>query len=323
MGERVQAAGASRGEPRPAVTVVIVAYRSEGTIDSALAPLRVDHLASRIGAIVVDNASGDGTVRRVRERHPWCTLVISPVNVGFGRGCNAGWVLARTPYVLFLNPDASISGEAIRRMATFLDAHPRAGLVGPAIRHDTGLQDAGGLPTPWTVMLQAAGWPRPYGRRPIIPGESPRRTDWLSGGILFARRKLLEELDGFDPRFFLYFEETDLCRRAAARGWEIWALGEAAGDHTAGTSARATGRELYSGCIALHYFQSRHHYITKHYGKLTAAVLELAEVALLSVRGAVRILRGRSARDLGIRFRMPLRHPGSPVASAHGMHGTA
>jgi GT2 family glycosyltransferase len=102
---------------------------------------------------------------------------------------------------------------------------------------------------------------------------------------------MLDRLGAFDPRYFLYFEETDLWLRAQRAGWEVWALGEAVATHQANASARKTGLNLYNGCIAEHYFRSRFHYMAENFGVVAAFAAEVIELAVMSLRAAVRTAR--------------------------------
>jgi N-acetylglucosaminyl-diphospho-decaprenol L-rhamnosyltransferase len=91
------------------------------------------------------------------------------------------------------------------------------------------------------------------------------------------RMKMVTEIGLFDPRFFLYFEETDFCKRALDCGWQIWAIGTAVGRHENGVSAKEERQDMYHGCIAEHYFKSRHYYLRKHYGWAIAKAVGICE----------------------------------------------
>src|SRR5512139_2440690 len=130
-------------------TAVIVTYRSRKTIAATLEGCRPAHDAGRLHVVVVDNASNDGTAAFVRGAFPWVEVVDAGGNLGFGRGCNLGFERVRTPYVLFLNPDATLGLESLTELESLLDAHPDVGIVGPGIRYEDGmLQRAGLLTTP-------------------------------------------------------------------------------------------------------------------------------------------------------------------------------
>ncbi len=293
---------------RPLTTAVIVTYQSRGVIGETLRIARESHEQGLLECVVVDNASADGTGEYVQAEHPWVRFVPSGGNLGFGRGCNLGLQHVDTPYVLFLNPDASLEPAALSRMVEFIEQHPDVGVVAPAIVDpDGGMQAAGGLPTPRTILANAGGvdrWRKEH--EPIVPGEPPRRVDWVCGAILLADKALIDRLRGFDPRFFLYFEETDLCLRVAQQGAQLWTVGEAVARHAVGSIAKSMNARLFQGCIADHYFQSRFYYLVKHHGWLAAAAADLGELALMTLKVVPRWLRGKDNRDLWIRLRAPI-----------------
>lgn len=300
----------------PAVTTVIVTYNSRDTIGPTLDAARPIRDAGLAECIVVDNISRDGTREFVRAEYPWVTLVESPGNIGYGRGCNLGLERAATRYVLFQNPDAVVDLSAMERMVRLLDENPKAALVGPAIIGDNGiLQHCGRLPTPWNVIADAAGIPtRDKPSHHIEPGEAPFRTDWLGGAVLMGRTELLKPIGGFDPRIFLYFDETDLCKRVGDLGHELWACGEAVTRHVVHASARGTGRALYNGAIAEHFFRSRYYYLTRHHGRIAATTAELIELAFFGLRVVKKKLFRQPTENFGLRFRCPiLRMPVFPV----------
>ncbi len=302
--------------PGASTTAVIVTYNSSACIADALDEAARSHDAGLLDAVVVDNASKDGTVDLVRSRFPWVRVVEPRDNLGFGRGCNAGLDVVQTPYVLFLNPDAVLPVAALRTLIAFMDSHPRAIFAAPATENYGGAeyQGAGGLPTPGNILHAAWSQRLPSSRRTIRPGEPPFTTDWLGGGIMLGRCEFVRALKGFDPRFFLYFEETDLCRRALAAGYELWAVGEATARHAGGTAAKATGRTLYRASIAEHYFRSRFYYLIKHFGFPAAFATEVLELVLLAARSTAKRLLGRAGGDLRERLsgpilRLPARQP--------------
>ena len=143
-------------------------------------------------------------------------------------------------------------------------------------------------------------------RRHPVPGEPPFRTDWLCGAILLTRTAAFREVGGFDPRFFLYFEETDLCLRVAKAGHELWAVGAAHSNHIVGASSETVGGGRVHGCIAAHYYPSRYYYLAKHHGWLAATCVEAADLALTTARGAVRAVSGGGASMLTERWKAPI-----------------
>jgi len=290
------------------VTVVIVTYQSRGTIDLALRGLAAPHARGLLECVVVDNASSDGTARHIAEAWPWVRLVASGSNLGFGRGCNLGFRSVSTPYVLFLNPDAEIGGDAIATLISFMDAHFDAAIAAPAILDDDGgLQHSGMLMTPGVLVRSALGQEPIYrNSRPILPHGPSRETDWVCGAIMLIRSDAFRAVSGFDPRFFLYFEETDLCLRLRQAGYTIWTVGSAVASHSCGASAKAEGDPLASGCIAEHYYRSRYYYLVKHYGLLRAALAETSSFAMIWTRRRIKRWLGRRTGALDANSSRPL-----------------
>ena len=305
----------------PSVTAVIVTYQSRKLIGAALDTIYDRHRTGFVSVIVVDNASSDGTADFVAERYPWVKLLRNETNVGFGRGCNRAIEHAVTPYMLLLNPDATLDSASLNELVAFMETHPRAGMCAPAILQAGGeLQKTGGLPTPLEVALAPLGYRRlSNGRRSILPGSEPARTDWLCGAALLLRRTTIERIGGFDPRFFLYFEETDLCRRALEDGWELWTVGKAIARHIVGASAQTTGERLHWHAIADHYYRSRFYYLAKHFGLIPAIMADLGEVASMLLRTPIDLLRGRENGHVRLRLKAPLLQP--PPAAGRVSNG--
>jgi len=285
------------------VTAIIVTYQSARTIGPALAAARRCHDAGLLDLVVVDNASRDATREILAREAGWARVVLEAANHGFGRGCNLGFELVTTPYTILINPDAEVEPAALRTMLEFMEARPDAGIVGPATLcgSDEQLQPTGPYPTPWSAVREAL----PLLRRrssavAIVPGAAPLRTGWVCGAVLMIRSALMRELRGFDPRFFLYWEEVDLCRRAEQAGYENWVLGAALARHVVGASS--TGAPRIGSAVAKHYHQSRYYYMAKHHGWLAATAAEVGEFVVLALDS----LRGRGLARLQPRLQAPL-----------------
>ena len=284
------------------VTAVMVTYQSAATLGPALAALRQSYDQGLLRCVVVDNASRDETPRLLARVDDWAKIQLETINHGFGRGCNVGFAHVQTPYTLFVNPDAVVEPDAIRTMLAFLDANPRVGIVGPATSkggESCGrYQHAGERPRPLSVLQQHVGRFVPVDlHRTIMPGCDAFRAGWVCGAVLMIRTDLMRQLGGFDPSFFLYFEEMDLSARAERLGYETWAVGAALAQHIGGASS-SEDDGLIDGCIASHYYKSRRHYLVKHHGWLLATATELAEACLLLLLTSFDLLRGRGLRRL-------------------------
>ncbi|WP_341211789.1 glycosyltransferase family 2 protein [uncultured Limimaricola sp.] len=237
------------------------------------------------GIVIVDNDSGDGSeamLREAVETRGWGSrvrVVQSGHNGGFGAGNNVGIAAGlsdggRADFVYILNSDAFPKKAAIRALLAHLQAHPAAGLAGSLIEDPDGTQHMAAFRFP--SLLSEIEGPMRFGpvtrilsRHSVWMGV-PERTgpvDWVAGASLMIRNELLDAIGGFDETFFLYFEETDLCRRARKAGFETHFVRESVVLHIGSVS---TGLSEWRR-VPDYWFASRRHYFRKHHGALGAA----------------------------------------------------
>lgn len=242
-------------------------------------------------AIVVDNDSGDGSYEAISadvRARGWADVVEvvrSDRNGGFGYGNNfgirRGLAAADKPdYFYILNSDAFPRPGSVRKLIDFLDGEPKAGIAGSYIHgpegdpHETAFR----FPT-WISEFEAPlgiGWVSRKLARWVVALPIPTETqqvDWLAGASMMIRRRVLEEIGLFDETFFLYFEETDLCRRARLAGWPTFYVPESAVAHIGSAS---TGMKDLKKRTPTYFFDSRSHYFRKNHG---APYLWLANAA--------------------------------------------
>ncbi len=213
----------------PDLSVVIVNYRQW---QDTLALVRQLRQSAALGdgaaeVVVIDNHSpADRAVTRLR-RLPGVSLWRSRHNGGFAAGANQGCRLSLGRWLLLLNPDTSVPPDFLDRAIRFADAlaadEPSAGVVGFELRHSDGTRQHSFGPFP--TLLGSLGrllLPRSRRKYHAIAPSSRCRVPWLTGCCLLVRRDCYEQLGGFDEDFFLYYEDVDLCRRAAERGWSVW-----------------------------------------------------------------------------------------------------
>jgi N-acetylglucosaminyl-diphospho-decaprenol L-rhamnosyltransferase len=212
------------------VCVIIVSYNGKRWLDGALASLFAGAGELDLDVVVVDNGS-DGSAAYVGEHFPRART-ISSANRGFGAANNRALETADARYVLFLNPDTEFLNGRLEDLVEALDHRPDVGLAGarqvtgdgelaPSIRR---------FPSTLNMVAEALAIERVpvlrrfLGERVLAPSAYRRREyscDWTSGSFMLARSEALKETGGFDERFFLYSEETDLCLRLRGAGWRI------------------------------------------------------------------------------------------------------
>lgn len=175
-------------------------------------------------------------------------------NPGFAAAANTGAARLSNNYLLFINPDASLTPGAGETAQNYLDNHPNIGIVGLLLTSLTGHPETcsfGATVTPLSLVTR-------HFIRPRVPTK-PTPVGWVSGGAMIIHRDLFRQLGGFDPRFFLYWEDVDLCRRAYQAGWQIILLPQAKAIHQRGISLK--DKQLKTKT----YDQSADKYFCKHY----------------------------------------------------------
>ncbi|MDR2591535.1 MAG: glycosyltransferase family 2 protein [Chitinispirillales bacterium] len=215
------------------ISIVIVNYKVPYCLIEALHSLRLAALYDRCEVIIIDNASGDGSREIVASKFQEAQWIQLKANVGFGKACNIGVAAARGEYLLFLNPDTVISANTLSDAVEFMEAHPKAGLMGPKILNPDGtlqLSCRRSIPTPSVAFYYFAGlsslFPKSkrFGRYHLtyMDEDKTALVDVISGSFMFMRRALFNEIGGFDKRFFMYGEDIDLCYRITHAGHEVW-----------------------------------------------------------------------------------------------------
>lgn len=224
------------------VDAVVVSYNNAKDLRETVQSLS---RLETVRTIVVDNASSDNTLATIADLP--VTKVAADANRGFAAGCNLGWSLGSSPYVLFLNPDARIDEAALNRLVAVLERNPEAAIVAPRILGDDGTLQLSlrRFPRLRSTYAQAlclhrlaprSSWTDEIVRSPAHY-ERPGRQEWVSGACMLVRRVTLDALGGWDSGFFLYCEDIDLCRRVRDLGLEVYFEPAAVVVHKGGASA--------------------------------------------------------------------------------------
>jgi hypothetical protein len=214
-------------------SVVIVNYRTPELVERCLESVPAGCGELSMEVVVVDNASGDESVERLRALPSPPAVLSMPTNRGFAAGVNAGFEHTSTELVVVLNPDTEVRPGALRALVEHLRANPRTGVVAPLLEGPGGqlapngyrrfpglLMLAFDLCIPFSYALVHTPGLHPYAMSPaaLRAGAKPA---WVSGAAMAVRRAAYEEAGPLDEDFFLYFEETEWQRRVARRGWAI------------------------------------------------------------------------------------------------------
>ena len=251
--------------------LIIVNYKSTDYLRPCLNSVQTSMNGLKVNIQVFDNGSQDH-VRLVRRDFPEINVIEHHRNLGYAGAIN--WLLHRTasPYTAILNPDTTIKSGLFESIISFMDANPHVGIVGPRIMDPDGCiqGSARAFPTFRSVLS---------GRRSLVTkifpksritcanilthasdGKSPMEVDWVSGACMVLRREALEEVGRFDERFFLYWEDVDLCKRMANHGWKVVYFPQSEVKHHVGASSRHI---LVRSVFEFH--RSAYRYFTKNY----------------------------------------------------------
>jgi len=266
----------------PELTIIILNYKTKGLLKQCLRGIKESNLAMATEVIVVDNNSKDGSVAMVEEIFPDIKIVISPTNVGFAAGANLGLRLATGRYLMILNTDVAIFRGAVEQLHKYLVNHPTAGIVAPKLINPDGTTQLSCYRFPNFIIpilrrtpLGKLPWAKKILRSYLMSDwdhQNTRPIGWALGACLMVRRVALDQVGIFDERFFLYFEDVDLCRRFWQRGWEVWYVSDAEMVHyhrrLSAESPGLTG--LFSYPTRVHIISGLK-YFAKYYGAVKPA----------------------------------------------------
>ena len=291
---------------RPDVSAVLVNYNAGPELGKALQSIASELSACEWEAIVVDNASSDGSVSIVSSFGPRVRLLANAVNVGFSRGVNQGVAASAGRVLLIMNPDCRLVAGAFAYMRRELERSPGVAIVGPRILDPDGSVQgsARGDPDMFTGFFGRTTRLRRFlpdlsvSRRNVVTDAAVRHADavtvdWVSGACMVVRREAFDEVRGFDERYFLYWEDADLCRRLRARGYKIRYVPTATAVHRVGQSSRKARKAAIRA-----FHESAYLYYATHVAPESAPKRVVARI-LLTARSWVHLRRSAPQAPLG------------------------
>ena len=215
------------GSPQRSVDIVIVNYETADLVDDCLRSIAESAPAVLGDVIVVDNSDVPDAADSVVRRHPGVRLVRPGTNVGYGAGANLGVRASTAEYVLVLNADTCVRPGTVEALVADLEEHPEAGIAGPRLVDTSGVPQpsCSRFPTPGRLVLHETGlWkvlrrtPFADRSRPFFDSDVAAVVPCVLGAALCIRRRDFDCVGGFDPGYFMYYEEVDLCHRLVDLG---------------------------------------------------------------------------------------------------------
>jgi GT2 family glycosyltransferase len=286
----------------PLLSVIIVAYKSRGEILACVKSLPTSlsdrGVARGVEIIVVDNnLNADGVADLLDEHAPHVRCELPPSNLGFGRGNNFGYHLSRGECVLFLNPDTVSNVAAIKHCIERIRTERAIGLISPKLVLPDGSMDLAcrrSIPTLWDGFCRASGLARafPKSRKfarynlTYMQAGSTYDVGAINGAFMLTRRECLEEVGLFDPTFFMYGDDLDLCIRFALHGHRIVYDGRVSITHIKGVSV---GREHASMSRAI--FDANLAVYLKHFNPQGSRMVEWKYRAAFGLWKRIALLR--------------------------------
>ena len=255
------------------LSVVIVSWNTCALLRRCLASVAAeaaDFGPGEVEALVVDNASSDGSVEMVRTDYPETTLLVNRENVGFARANNQGIRAGQGAYFLLLNPDTELLPGALRALVELLESEPGAGAAGACLLNPDGSLQPSAFPAPaltrefWRLLHLAALLSRSTYPLATWASSPPRPVEVVQGAALMLRRAALDDVGLLDEDYFMYTEEVDVCLRLTRAGWRVYWVPNARVLHHGGQSTRQMASEMF-----LRLYESKVLFFRKHYGRRT------------------------------------------------------
>jgi GT2 family glycosyltransferase len=305
------------------VAVIIVSYKSAKLTIESLRSLVAERATPgmHVRAVVVDNASGDlpEILQAVEscDWSSWVTLVAAPRNGGFAYGNNRGieraYASAEPSYVHLLNPDTQVRPGALSSLVRFLEEHPEAGIAGSGFETGDGRDWPIAFRFPSMIGEFIQGLNLGIVTRLLNPWATVRHmpksnevVDWVSGASIMIRPAVFTAIGGMDENYFLFFEETDFCRRARCAGYSTWHVPESRVMHIGGQSTTlAPGAR---GRLPGYWFESRRRYFVLTFGIAHAVAVDLVALSAHCLGSVKRLIQWRQHTAVPYFIRDLMRH---------------
>ena len=270
------------------VCIIILNYKTPDLVVDCLRSLE-GQVEPGVEVVVVDNASNDGSVRRLEEQisanewESWARVLCSPINGGFAAGNNLGMRSVDADAYILLNSDTIVLPHTLEELLHAMDVWPNAGLIAPGCVGRDGSKELNTFRfiRPITDFVHSAST-GPISRMlerynvQFWTTDSAAEPDWIGFACVLIRREVIEQVGLLDEGFFMYFEDADYCRRVRNAGWTVlyWPRGTVV--HLLGGSSEFSSQEGLKRRAPRYFYESRARYFAKHYGRIGLLAANLA-----------------------------------------------
>ncbi len=269
------------------ISIIIVNYNVKEFVKNLLHSLHkaLENYSSEI--IVVDNASSDGSVENIEEKFPYVKVIANKNNTGFGKANNQGLSIAKGKYIVLLNPDTIVREDTFSKLIEFINGKPEAGMVTCKVLNPDGtlqLACRRSFPGPWTSFTKIAGLSKLFPKSKFfskynltyLDENKVNEVDAISGSFMLFTREVYEKVGGFDPQFFMYGEDLDLCYRVQQAGYKVFYVPNTEIIHYKGESTKRSSIDETKV-----FYNAMHLFVKKHFSSsfLVEIILRFAIVA--------------------------------------------
>jgi GT2 family glycosyltransferase len=274
------------------LSIIIVNYRGwKCLLDclDGLAAFSGTHFTYEV--IIVDNNSGDGIADEFIQQYPDFNFIFNEVNGGFANGCNLGSKFAKGEFLLFLNPDTVASESEVGKLLYRAKENPADYISSCRQINESGKESRafGIFPRPGTLTGFGRAIYRFFKGKEIERKNEVKdnkiKPDWISGSVVMIKRDIFSDLGRFDEDFWMYYEDTDLCRRARDRGGEIAYYTDITIQHNHGGSSRINLKT--TSLTKTEVLISRHIYISKYFSGATRFLIQTYLVINIICEGTI------------------------------------
>lgn len=252
------------------LSIIILNYNTCELTLKALRSVYASRTGYQFEVILIDNASSDSSVKKIREEFPQVQLIENQENVGFAKANNQGMRIATGRYILLLNSDTIVQTDTLEIMVRFMDEHPDVGASGCKVILPDGSLDKAcrrGFPTPSASFYYAFGISKLFPHVPrfnqyqlgYLNPDEEYPVDCLVGAFMLVRRKAIDEVGLLDEQFFMYGEDVDWCYRIKQAGWTNYYYPKTHIIHYKGASSRKRPLKIvYEFHRAMYLFHRKH-----------------------------------------------------------------
>ncbi len=269
------------------ISIIIVNYNVKEFVKNLLFSLHkaLEKYSSEI--ILIDNASSDGSVEDIQEKFPYVKVIANKENIGFGKANNQGLEISKGKFIVLINPDTIVREDTFSKLIEFIEANKEVGMTTCKVLNPDGtlqLACRRSFPGPWTSFTKITGLSNLFPNSKLfskynltyLNENKANEVDAISGSFMMFTREVYEKVGGFDPQFFMYGEDLDLCYRVQSAGYKVFYTPITEIIHYKGESTKRSSIDETKI-----FYNAMHLFVKKHLSSsfLVEVILRLAIVA--------------------------------------------